>query len=49
MTPKYADRVIAQDREEHEPCERMTPSCSIDHEAEHKLGKHTRDWGCEPW
>jgi hypothetical protein len=49
MTPKYSDRVFAQDREEHEPCTRSTPGCSIDHEAEHKLDLDTRNWGCETW
>lgn len=50
-TTKPATRIVAHDREEHEPCQASTPGCCIDHEAEHRAAGWDRrvDSTCETW
>lgn len=47
-----APRIIAEGRGEEECCERLTPGCPIDHNAEgrqHKSLREHDDAGCETW
>lgn len=43
------ERIIAWDREETEPCQKLTPGCSIDHEAEREADPTIRESECETW
>ena len=38
---KTSELVVAEDREENEPCQRNTPGCCVDHSK--------TDHGCECW
>lgn len=41
------DRIVAENREETECCEALTPGCCIDHTAESAAGRDQDS--CETW
>lgn len=45
------DRIIAVDREESDCCDRLTPGCSINHDAERRRDGWlaAENGSCEPW